>query len=476
MKLPTLQGRSGSALAPGLLLVVAGLAFGAVSWSSQPRLTGYPPSDPMAGRPECPEDSVAIPVKDSLGNYTGDTITTIPLAEPITDIREFHDCQKFILKDGSYGDLMAIFVAAPGNQIRISVPAVKGAVVPQGITGVLASDSVSTQFDSSHVQQTATGEIIVPTVGMPYATIYNYGEDDYSPLGIGPGFNCLYFFLDAVSGGWRAKMVKNGRKNADCTPPLQQPAEAQGKELVVHRATAPWLLGAGAYPPVARWDWDPKHLEQYISIACAQGWCEVGDTGFVSSPSYAPKLYWPPADPIPGVSVSLQERARVVRVKGWYDEQRLAVSAGTDDVQPGPVWGTIYPHPALGKLNTVAQFDRGWVHVGNAVLHGWSSTYKSKLNFANGTNRIYFCHGEWADCYRRGRPVLPVVPPAPTCAAPADRHWWARIIASDGNVAYKCVIYRQYSGVEIPGTARWRWSPTDEQTWMRCPSGCCEIK
>ena len=166
----------------------------------------------------------------------------------------------------------------------------------------------------------------------------------------------------------------------------------------------------------------------------------------------------------------------MVRVKGWYDEQRLAVSAGTDDVQPGTVWGTIYPHPALGKLNTVAPFDRGWVHAGNAVLHGWSSSYKSKLNFANGTNRIYFCHGMWADCYKKGMPPTVVVPRAPKCTGPADSRWWARITSADRDTAYRCVIYRRYTGVEIPGTARWRWSPTDEQTWMRCPSGCCEIK
>src|SRR5436309_13149407 len=66
---------------------------------------------PAIGRPECPSDEFAIAVVDTVHTQRGDvthtrTITTIPLAGPISNVHEFHDCQQFINKE--HGDIAHI--------------------------------------------------------------------------------------------------------------------------------------------------------------------------------------------------------------------------------------------------------------------------------------------------------------------------------------------------------------------------------
>src|SRR5437879_9744359 len=71
---------------------------------------------PAIGRPECPSDEFAIAVVDTVHTPRGDvthtrTLTTIPLAVPISNVPEFHDCQQLIQNENGYLALHAIFAS-----------------------------------------------------------------------------------------------------------------------------------------------------------------------------------------------------------------------------------------------------------------------------------------------------------------------------------------------------------------------------
>jgi len=395
---------------------------------------------PAIGRPECPSDEFAIAVVDTVHTPRGDvthtrTITTIPLAGPISNVPEFHDCQQLIQKESGYLALHAIFASFQLN---------------------LLADSLDTLAYTTKKR------------AFPAAEIYSSDTHGYAPLAIQHYFNCLYFYRDGSQ--WRANIVPIGKDETDCSKPLINPARA-GTELKV-LPVSPQSNDA-AYPPVARWDWDPAHHEQYIGIKCGVAWCEVGSQQFAPAPALTAG---PSFDPVTGFTATTGSD-HVYTIKGWYDEQQLAVPAGAG-LAPGAAHGVIIPNPILDQLNQAADFHpttgQPWVHVATAVLTG-ASSYSSKLHLGGGDNKIYLCHGTAAECG--------VPPPTPTCPAPADGKWWAKIASPRGlwpfwwwhNATYRCVTQRLHPGVTIPGTVRWRWAVNDETGWIRCTNGCCTV-
>src|SRR5437016_4530915 len=223
---------------------------------------------PAIGRTECPSDEFAIAVVDTVHTPRGDvthtrTITTIPLAGPISNVPEFHDCQQLIQKENGYLALHAIFASFQLN---------------------LLADSLDTLAYTTKKR------------AFPAAEIYSSDTHGYAPLAIQHYFNCLYFYRDGSQ--WRANIVPIGKDETDCSKPLINPARA-GTELKV-LPVSPQSNDA-AYPPVARWDWDPAHHEQYIGIKCGVAWCEVGSQQFAPAPALTagPSFDPSPASPRP---------------------------------------------------------------------------------------------------------------------------------------------------------------------------------
>jgi hypothetical protein len=382
------------------------------------------------------------------------TITDIPLSEPITDIPEYHDCQRFI-EFGGYGSVYAVFAA----------------------------------FRLDHI---AGGPM------EPLATIYT-PNGRYSPLGIEPGFNCL--FLSNTTGTWTAKMVPWGASNKNCADGHITVGPGVGKDLTVRRPT---IAGGGAftgddYPPVARWDWDSAHAQAYLGIRCGAEWCEIGATsGFTPSPGYTGPLL--SFDAIAGAPpLPANAALRVQRIKGWYDVQELGVWAD-GSTQPSGVRGVLIPHPALDAINwlnfrldasaSLRIFQKTWVHVGYAVMQG---DYP-KWNLKSGTNKISLCYGtsDAESCNVPTGMALEYAYATSLSNCPTDPtdnalRWWAKTESSAG-VTYSCVRRMDHrahllawegiganSGLvyRIPGAARWYFMPEDESTWYSCPTGCC---
>jgi hypothetical protein len=336
------------------------------------------------------------------------------------------------------------------------------------------------------VRQSVQG---VPQIGavtvksLAAAAIFSYGPG-YTPLAIGPNFNCLYVYFDAT-GALRAKMVHVDKLEAYPTACLDavDPNTAPGQILNVNKSHK----GATAdFPAVARWDFDPKTRQYFIGIACNDAWCEVGRTSSSTSNSYVAGIAPAPGD-------------RVVRVKGWYDEQTLAWKpSATAPLEVSGVVGTVIPAPNLGALMGEPAFA-SFVTVAYVALDvsaakpGAAAFYKNKLNLnpvsvAGSSppqwdparlNKMEQCFGTQSSC----GVVWTTEPANMRCPAkqfglPIHR-WWQRITAAGETAGqYRCVTRRDHAGFggSIPATARWRWILGDDTIWTECTQGCCQTE
>ena len=408
---------------------------------------------------------------DSAG--TLDTVATIPLSEPITNIPEFHDCQNFILTDSTrdslrYDSLYAIFAAF---RLRDRFYAKR----PPAET-----DSLKLPDGS-----------VVPVVAA--ATIFSGSRENYSPLGIAPGFNCLFLYhRPANPTQWGARMVPLKVPDANCA---RTGIDLTGGTTLEVRVIRDTLFSAGDYPEAARWDWDSRNRQQYIGIMCENAWCEVGKANFVSSP---PRPEYVPAfKVIPGLPPTPEELSRVTGIKGWYDRQMLA-TRGPNGLVPSGIYGVVIPNPALdrvptwtvsfssGRISIGTLYDKRWINVGAAVV---TAPYKGLLA---GVNLLYFCRGTAAACavpLGAGLKTPAMWSAVTSCANGGPYTWWGRLGAGE-TAQYGCVHVQDhgrelkaltapgapYAGwvIALPATARWHWSMKDEIVgWYGCQSTSC---
>jgi hypothetical protein len=418
----------------GLVVIALAIFF----WWRQPSPGPVPtPAELLASRAECGHD-----LADSVN------ITQINL---IKDVPEFHDCQRFMVKEDKklrYDVLGAIFAATELSTIvaRLGPPLVPP-MVPIGI-GPGTSITVPSAQTRPSFDEFLAGLMAVVVADAPY-----------DPLGIKAGRNCLYVwhFLSPTPPQvevWTARMVP--KPGATECPDVKVGILEPGTELKVSRAQVPGFTKPEDYPPVARWDWDARDSLQYIGIGCGDAWCEV----------YKDRLQSSPALPTPN---GLDESMRRIRlIKGWYDQQYLATMENGKLV-PSNVLGTIMPDPLLGTYTNETFAPNLWVHVADVVL---SSTikkdevlerYEDKFNFNNsdfkhpGTISLQGSTtpgGPWKAKVKRHRP------------------YWLDSFKGRNITRREATLP---GGYKVPGVTRWRWMKTDEGTWTRCSVGCCEL-
>ena len=456
-----------------------GLAFGALVVLAITAVTVQPiPPEPRRaaslGRPECPGERDTLRIVVESGGVSH-VISHITLSGRIANIPEFHDCQQFIkLGDTTRFDSLYAIFAAFELKTRLLWGNFKRAV-----------DSVT-----------------LPTGGrvsaVPVVTVFSRATTPYAPLGISPGFNCLFVYPNpSIPGEWQAKMVPWGFADSNCTSHQQN--LTSGMTLEVRRSPAIPAYEYEDYPAVARWDWDPVNKQQYIGLACGTRWCEIGKPHFRSSTPYAGPF--PTFHPVPGIAVTTAMQGRVTKIKGWNDAQKLARwDAALGMLVPSKVRGTIIPNPALDHMGTLAEAlptYAKWVNVGAAVIRG--ADYKA---MKPGVNLIFLCYGSPlpppAGCgVPLPGPATPTPPSSVTltaCAAAAaasldGKGWWARIEhqpAEGYQPLYSCWMHTDHTGdlatmfgsstgfvAEIPGAARWRWLLRDEAIWFGCTTASC---
>lgn len=374
------------------------------------------------------------------------------------DILAYNDCQRFLVgsrASPAYGDVFAIFV------------------------GDAAARS---------------GDVPAEREKTPVALVAAWGV--YEPLGIdAAGFYCI--LTDGRSGP-NALMAPAG-PDANC----MEPVTSEGKTLFTVRrgGTPDSPVEANDVPGVARWafdgvpgrgtDPDSVGWVQYAVLPCGGATCYVGPTrggdledAQTSGPGFAPKS---PRAVLASISANLPAGGRVRQVDGWHDIQFLADPESTDgETRPhrGLPVGVILPDDSLAQ-RTVDDFDAGWVKVAEVAISA-SSAYEEKLNFASSTGGRYNsvelcsyvggtggtgnCDGLPAELAQRCAPADPEDPGA--------RRWRRRHVnAETGAVKHYCVRFiprsEQDAELDVPGIARWKWLAEDEETWYRCPGGCC---
>jgi len=463
--------------------------------------------------------------------HGGDEIPPLVLSGQQTNVPEFNDCQRFII-NGKYGPLYAVFAAykikdllerlkqlecqqalqvirVPGAKLREPTdqvapasglvtgqspgqPAGTGGVAGGGMAGaVLGAATVlntgavprvapaSLQGPALTSVSLAEPSLVFPTdcrankdtpyngVGVPFAEVVSWGGT-YGPLGIEPNFNCLYLYDSAAL---KAVMVPLGLDEPKCGE-LVDPVTVNGTRLHV-RVTRRQGLTAGDYPGVARWDVRPANGVMYVGMACGPDmWCEVGRK--------------PPAIMIPANAYSQQYQVesdnpkarRVLEVKGWYDEQVLAVLDDAGKPTPSGVRATVIPHPDLDSY-TDGSFTAGtWLPAATIIIRGQIPKYKHSLNldasFAPPVAKVnsgFLCRGLLKECIPDPNQRTHL---KSSCLAPDRVYWYAKVVSVKGQVMHRCVSYYNHPiDVHIPGTVRWAWFDTDEGGWWRCPTGCC---
>ncbi|MDQ8164576.1 MAG: Ig-like domain-containing protein [Gemmatimonadota bacterium] len=511
------------------------------------------PHEPLASmdweRPECPATWTGLKVPivtaaDSLRSYvTPASLThggayTVPaagfaLTGPITDVPEFHDCQRFLTEDRSAfsplfavfasKDLGAMFVASAADSISwASSDATVATVTAQGVvTAVAVGNAVITGTWQSNPQKMvkktfavvaaaapedamlslSPGPVAVSSVGIqsriyltanfghPTATtpatamVYSYGVG-YQPLGIGLNFSCLYAYVTS-DGRFAARMVSLGTNDANIATcdDSYDPTSNAGTELkLVRTANA----STDPLPGVARWDYDAVNKRYYIGFTCGNAWCEAGSDGGASR--FAPSARFSTN------ANTTADEARVLLGKGWYDQQDLARDVSAGDVVPSGLVATVIPHPLL-KNPELEDYKNGWVRTGYVGITALASAtddaksyYKAKFNYdivpvgpeLERLNKISICFGRKWTCVGLFQKVSGI-----GCGSVATRiftkYAWAKYEAANGGEAiYRCVVRRDHSpptgtSPYIVPTARWRWLARDETVWEYCASsGCCE--
>lgn len=393
-----------------------------------------PPAD-ADSLPECPRQWERLP--KALGGRLS-SADGFPVVGTITDVPEFHDCQRLIMPDGKYGPLVAVFAA-------------------------YNLDTLQTLVD----EHTALAGALILDLSL---------HQDYSWLHIRTGYNCLYMWTTPHGGSpnavdWHARVLWVDTAASRCLKKIN-PGTPGGLDLEVQRPISD-PADTAIVPPVARWDWDNRGQHQYIGIRCGYGWCEVGPPGFTPSPHYS-------------VPLGVSSHEQMVRsIKGWYDQQELA-DVGSKHPIKGLV-GTVFPGLPLDSLlyDTTAGrwFEAAYINISES-----STYYKNMLNldavsdhlpFAR-MNILLFCHGRRDQCIKdaAGANSIP-----PRCGVNLGNQQiiWAQIKpALGGKRKFGCVKRYDHSmelnGKQIPNTARWRWLLDDETIWKECIQGCCEVE
>ena len=401
--------------------------------------------------------------------------TALFLAGRQMDVPEYNDCQRLLINTSGgpdpkptqlkFGDLAAIFARAKIDSIYQTEGAIGDASKKKFFAALIKPNPTTTRV-------TAIAQVWTP--------------GSYAPLGLSAEFDCVVLQWEGPVGStkprnYHAWIVPVTLKES-CASPLDLPAASAhylGAEELHAQSN---INGADEIPPVARWDWDSHRGEQYIGIACPSGWCEL----YAEDPQHphghkgSPKYQAANGLNIPG------KAGRVVRQKGWYDEEYLASTTPSKGKMPeldaAGAFAAVFPVPEL-KDRTMNEYPSGvFVPVGWISTKGFSTGYADKYGFKQNmtppqradVNALFLCFDDGIKTCK--------VHLKHTCKPTQDPNggpsFYARLGTSrdDPNATDFCVDFISTKGTDTPGTVRWRWLDDDQTIWVSCPAGCCQIQ
>lgn len=393
------------------------------------------------------------------------------------DVPEYNDCQRLLVRKGHvppkytelhFGNVGVIFARANLNDVYRQELPIGSAIGP--FTAVLKNPNPATTR--------------VTTIAFVWTT------GGYAPLGLNDDYEFACVVLQ-----WEPAVASNEKRQYHAWMVSVSPETSCAKPLELSPSHA-YYLGALEFPAqsnadgpdeipaVARWDWDPQNGEQYIGIACPSGWCELYGEG-------PHKLYEHSTSPkymdASGLKIS-GKAGRVVRQKGWYDEEYLASTIKTPGgfpvLDPAGAFGTVFPVPDLKDRN-IESYHLGafvpvaWISI-TAASSGYLGKYGIRFNTAPpqrpDVNVLSLCLDDGTNNFCK-------VKMNHLCHSTRDQSsgyfFYARIVTGPDDPEGKdfCVDYIGTDPtVSTPGTVRWRWLDNDQTIWVSCPAGCCQIK
>jgi hypothetical protein len=369
--------------------------------------------------------------------------TIAPLSGSWVDVPEYNDCQA---------------LTAQGTTEYQGL----GALFPSERLGRLVND-IADSSAAAGAPRAITAVTVVAVNG------------DYPDLGMEYGANCLYLYQDAA-GAWSARMVPVSDGGAACRKALDI-ALPVGTVLQVHLVDLPTTP---APLPVARWERNAGG-KQAVGVLCGTQWCSAVPAGYGTGPMPGVAVdatlgSW--LQSLPGSSSNVATPVELMGLalsRGWMDDQYLAPAGGGSS--PTGLWAAVIPHPRLKDVTT-DDFYRDWraaafvyIPPGQGASNALSG-YTSKYGYREGWNAILLCNG------KAGSPCTPA---SPACAKAPDAtkgegRWYAHVVSRATGAVREFCVKSRHQGMNVPGTARWRWLRNDETVWVRCVNGCCEVE
>ncbi len=352
------------------------------------------------------------------------------LAIMFFDVPEYHDEGRLAVDverpNGELGPVAGIY-ASPflGGFTR---PA---QIYEQGLPGTLAA--------------------IVTIEGKPGAPV----PPSYKTLQLQTGMNCVYLYVDPPPAGMsKAVYLKSLHYTArvshpNAGDPCERQAAISTPSLAVVAVRSKKFSKDADYPAVARFDTDVTGAP-IMSVRCLNSFCEIGVAAekSVRTPG---KLHRPHPDSAKWDPIIGGDRKQII--KGWHDEQHLAMK-GTDQIwRASEVKALMRPDPVAAEYDS-ADFEGQWKSVGTIEIFDdvpLTSKY-FKWGLGKGENVVQLRHD-----------------PPPTS-------WHVRVLPPKGAPVFPWhyVLRTVHYDMTVPAIVRFRWTAEDDGVWAPCGNACCK--
>lgn len=265
----------------------------------------------------------------------------------------------------------------------------------------------------------------------------------YSALRLNPNFTCVYLHYSPA--GFSAYMVRAGVSACNPSVSPADPAIAALKLEVKAASLTGAFTNPSDIPPVARFhEGRVQALEgiPLIGLRCGNKWCMILPTTAGADTVDLPH--------------KSGDNARTSIVHGWHDVQRVSrFDAVTNRPKRTAHRASIVPHRNLAGYPDFAQKR----HSANVVFQeDPTDKYESDWRFRKGRNEVWLqklSPTEWRGEVRSKRTWMGIP-------------YWRDVTPVH--------VKQVHKHPNIPKTARFLWVDTDEDLWIGCEDGCCEVR
>jgi hypothetical protein len=275
----------------------------------------------------------------------------------------------------------------------------------------------------------------------------------YARLQLQPGVNCVWLYVDPPAAGtnipnYLAHLHYTARVSHPATDTPCDRTVAMAAPLSVVAVRSNRFSHDADVPAVARFDTDASGVP-IMSFKCLNRFCEVGVSteSDVRTPDRLTRRDQTRAEWDPAAGGD-----RKVIVKGWHDEQALAVRDQNLVWRSSEVRALIRPNPKAADYDA-ADFHDQWRTVGAIEIN----------NSVPAANKYH----DWG--LRKGNNVVQFKYDTPSA------QWKVQIKTDSATVVpWKFIERTVHYDVTVPQVARFRWTAGDDGIWAPCGNACCK--